>query len=57
MDAVISSGSRKVAAAAETALLHEIERLRKVLGTYDPSSEASRLNAAVGPFHCSPDLF
>jgi FAD:protein FMN transferase len=57
MDVIISASSRQAAAAAETTLLNEIERLRKALSTYDPASEISRLNASAGLFHCSTDLF
>jgi thiamine biosynthesis lipoprotein len=40
----------------ETAVLNEIERLRKVFSLHDPESELSRLNRAPGPFTASADL-
>ena len=44
------------AGAVESALLGEVERLRRVFSTYDPDSELSRLNRADGPFVASADL-
>jgi thiamine biosynthesis lipoprotein len=44
------------AALAETSALAEIERLRKILSTYDPESEISRLNSSTGAVKCSPEL-
>ncbi|MEP6672669.1 MAG: DUF2271 domain-containing protein [Chthoniobacter sp.] len=44
------------AAAVEMAILDEIERLRKILSTYDETSEISRVNASTSPVPCSPEL-
>ncbi len=44
------------AALVETTALEEIERLRKILSTYDPESEISRFNASTGAVKCSPEL-
>src|SRR5579862_2304931 len=43
LDLTISGVSAAEAQAAEQAALQEVERLRKILSTYDPSSEISRL--------------
>lgn len=44
--------------AAEKAALAEIERLRKVLDTYDAASEIRRMQLSVNrPFACSADLY
>ena len=43
-------------AAVEAAILAEIERLRKILSTYDPASEISQVNARHAPVACSPEL-
>ncbi len=44
------------AAAVEAAVLAEIERMRKILSTYDPASEISRVNAATGTVAVSQEL-
>ncbi len=41
---------------AETVVLDEIERLRKVFSLHDPESELSRLNRATSGFAASADL-
>ncbi len=38
----------------ETTVLAEIERLRKILSSYDESSELSRVNASTTPEHPAP---
>ena len=40
----------------EKVVLEEIERLRKILSTYDPDSEISRFNTSSGPVKCSAEL-
>ena len=55
-DLVVSTDDEATAARAEDAALAEVERLRKILSTYDPASEVSRLNSGVGPMNCSPEL-
>ncbi|MCY2929330.1 MAG: DUF2271 domain-containing protein [Planctomycetota bacterium] len=50
--------SEAQADAAEKAALAEIERLRKVLDTYDATSEIRRMQLSVNkPFACSADLY
>lgn len=49
-------GSDAAAKQAEAAVLHEIERLRKVFSLHDPESELSRLNRATGSFTASVEL-
>ena len=41
---------------AETAVLDEVERLRRIFSLYDPESELSRLNRTAGEFAASPEL-
>jgi thiamine biosynthesis lipoprotein ApbE len=56
LDLQVCAADEKQAGAVEAAVLDEIERLRKVLSTYDPASELSRLNAATAPMACSQEL-
>jgi len=44
------------AALAESTALAEIERLRKILSTYDPESEISQFNKSTGAMKVSPEL-
>lgn len=55
-DLVVSTEGSAKAMAAEQAALEEIERLRKILSTYDPTSEVSRFIVGGGPTTCSPEL-
>lgn len=55
-DLVVRADDAAVAARAEEAALAEIERLRKILSTYDPASEISQFNSNRGPMSCSPEL-
>jgi thiamine biosynthesis lipoprotein len=55
-DLLVRTSDAKAAALAEQAALEEIERLRRILSTYDPASEVSRFNSVDGPKHCSPEL-
>lgn len=55
LDLQVAAADEKLAVSAETAVLAEIERLRKILSSYDPASEISRLNTATAPVVCSPD--
>lgn len=43
--------------AAHAAIFEELARLSRILSTYDPESEISRLNIQGGRGRCSPDLF
>jgi thiamine biosynthesis lipoprotein ApbE len=52
---ITESGDR--AGACEGAVLSEIERLRRILSTYDPLSEISRLNSTLEEIPVSSDLF
>ncbi len=56
LDLQVQAPNEQQAAAVETAVLEEIERLRKILSTYDPASEVSRVNASTGPVQCSAEL-
>lgn len=56
-DLVVRTEAAAAAAHAEQGALEEIERLRGIFSTYDPTSEVSRLNASVGPMICSPEMF
>jgi len=56
LDVEVATVDAKLGAAVEAAVLGEIERLRKILSTYDPSSEISRLNSATAPLVCSPEM-
>jgi thiamine biosynthesis lipoprotein ApbE len=52
MDMIVSASSQERANEAHSAACDEIERLRKILSTYDPSSEISRTGGRAP----SPDL-
>lgn len=56
MDLVVVAPDEAAAQAADRAALAEVERLRKILSTYDDTSEISRLAGAAGPVKVSPDL-
>jgi len=56
LDLQVQAANDEQAAAVETAILDEIERLRRILSTYDATSEVSKVNAATGPVICSPEL-
>lgn len=56
LDLQVAATDEKLAAGAETAVLGEIERLRKILSSYDPASEISRLNTATEPMVCPPEV-
>jgi thiamine biosynthesis lipoprotein len=56
LDLQVRAADAAQAAIVETDLLAEIERLRKILSTYDDASEISRVNAATTPVVCSQEL-
>ena len=56
LDLQVQASDAQQAAAVETAILDEIERLRKILSSYDEQSEISRVNATTAPVPCSPEL-
>ena len=56
LDLQVNAADAAQAGAVETAVLEEIERLRKILSTYDPESEISHFNTSTGPVKCSPEL-
>ncbi|OYV05008.1 MAG: thiamine biosynthesis protein ApbE [Verrucomicrobiales bacterium VVV1] len=56
LDLTIAAADKTQAAAAETAVLAEVERLRKILSSYDPASELGRLNVATSPLVCSTEM-
>jgi len=56
LDLRVRAGDAAQAGLVEAAVLAEIERLRKILSTYDPESEISRFNTSSGAVKCSPEL-
>jgi thiamine biosynthesis lipoprotein ApbE len=56
LELIVTSATADQAQAVEGIVLAEIERLRRILSTYDPDSEISRLNRATGTMRCSPEL-
>jgi thiamine biosynthesis lipoprotein ApbE len=56
LDLVVVASHGDEADACEQAVLDEIERLRRILSTYDPASDISRLNRERGPVPCPPEL-
>ena len=56
LDLQVRAADAAQAALVESTILAEIERLRKILSTYDPESEISRFNTSTGAVKCSPEL-
>jgi len=56
LDLQVQAPDAQQAAVVETAILDEIERLRKILSTYDETSDISRVNVSTTPVPCSPEL-
>ena len=56
LDLQVACDDAQQAGAVETAVLDEIERLRKILSTYDATSEISKLNTTNAPMVCPQDL-
>src|SRR5689334_8368803 len=56
MDLLVNTPSKESADKVRSAVLDEIARLSKVLSTYDPSSDAARLNATREPVKVGPEL-
>jgi thiamine biosynthesis lipoprotein ApbE len=56
LDVWVAAPAEAAAEAAESVILDEIERLRRVFSTYDPTSELSVLNRSSGSLAASPDL-
>jgi thiamine biosynthesis lipoprotein ApbE len=56
LDLQVRATDEAQAALVESTALAEIERLRKILSSYDPESEISRFNASTGSMKCSPEL-
>ncbi|MCP5543153.1 MAG: DUF2271 domain-containing protein [Akkermansiaceae bacterium] len=56
LDLEVATADQEEADHVEKAVLAEVERLRRILSTYDPKSEVSRLNQAKNPWHASADL-
>ena len=56
LDLIVVADRGDDADACEQAVLDEIERLRRILSTYDPQSDISRLDRASGPMSCPPEL-
>ncbi|MDP4263505.1 MAG: DUF2271 domain-containing protein [Bacteroidota bacterium] len=58
MELKILAISRQDASTAETAVMHEISRIAKILSAYDPNSEFSRwFSTSQQAVHVSPELF
>lgn len=55
-DLQVRAADAAQAAQVESIALAEIERLRKILSTYDPESEISHFNTSTGAVKCSPEL-
>lgn len=56
LDLVVQAPTRARAEACQAAVLDEIERLRRILSTYDPASEVSRLNGTPFFIRVSAEL-
>jgi thiamine biosynthesis lipoprotein ApbE len=56
LDLLVAAPDRTLAEACESAVLEEVERLRRILSTYDPASEIGRLNATSAALRVSPEL-
>ena len=56
LDLVVAVADRDSAEACDAAVLEEVERLRRILSTYDPASEISRLNESREEVRVSPEL-
>jgi thiamine biosynthesis lipoprotein len=56
LDLRIAASSRADADKAHEAVLEEIERLRSILSTYDPTAELGRINASRDAIKTAPEL-
>jgi thiamine biosynthesis lipoprotein ApbE len=56
LDLLVAAPDLGRAEACESAVLEEVERLRRILSTYDPASEISRLNESRLPVRVSTEL-
>ena len=56
LDLQVRAVDEAEAAIFESTALAEIERLRKILSTYDPESEISHFSTSTGTVKCSPEL-
>jgi FAD:protein FMN transferase len=56
MDLIVVIGSEDKAQAFEAAVLAEIDRVAKIISTYDPASEVSHLTVTDGPKPASREL-
>lgn len=56
MELAVATTDRKAAQACEKAVLNEIERLSRILSTYDPASEINKLNASASSVRVSREL-
>jgi FAD:protein FMN transferase len=56
MDLKVFATHEAEAKQVEALILAEIERLRKILSTYDPESDISKVNASEDPVPCAPEL-
>jgi thiamine biosynthesis lipoprotein ApbE len=56
LDLQVNTADAQQAALVESTILAEIERLRKILSSYDADSDLNRVNAATTPVQCAPEL-
>src|ERR1035437_9467488 len=56
LDLQVTVPTDKDAARVHASALAEIERLRKILSTYDPASDISRVNASKDPVHVAQEV-
>src|SRR5690349_5953363 len=56
LDMRVTTTSQKDAETAHAIALAEIERLRKILSTYDAASDISKVNATMSPVKVAPEL-
>jgi FAD:protein FMN transferase len=56
LDLQVTAGTKADADKAHAAVLAEIERLRKILSTYDAASDLGKINATKDPVKVSPEV-
>ncbi len=56
LDLVVNANSPEDAEKVRVAVMAEIDRLKKILTTYDATGDAAKLNAALDPVQVAPEL-
>lgn len=56
MELLVTTSDEATAQAVRTAVLDEVERLRKVLSSYDTAADLARVNASIDPVKVGPEL-